>query len=68
MNHPVYQCARCGRPVVQRPITDVSGNVYGATCAKAVGVSAPAKEMTARVLLPKVVRADQPELFEVGAV
>jgi hypothetical protein len=53
---------------MRRPITDTSGNVYGVTCARAVGISKPAKEKTARVLLPRVVRSDQPELFEVGAV
>lgn len=67
--HPVYQCARCGKSVMRRPITDQSGNVYGATCAKAVGISKPAKEQrktpTSR---RRVARADQPELFEVGAV
>ena len=63
----VYQCARCGRPVVLKPIEDASGNVYGATCAKAVGVAAPAKEKTAPVRRRRVARADQQELFEVGA-
>lgn len=68
MIHPVYQCSRCGKEVMRRPITDTSGNVYGATCAKAVGVAAPAKEKTAPALRHRVARAEQPELFEVGAV
>lgn len=68
MIHPVYQCAKCGRAVVLRPIEDASGNVYGATCAKAVGISKPAKEPRECTARYRVARADQPELFEVGAV
>ena len=66
MIHPVYQCSRCGKSVMRRPITDTSGNVYGATCARAVGISKPAKEPRERRY--RVARAEQPELFEVGAV
>lgn len=66
MIHPVYQCSRCGKSVMRRPITDQSGNVYGATCARAVGISKPARKAQERRY--RVSRADQPELFEVGAV
>lgn len=68
MIHPVYRCARCGKDVMRRPITDTSGNVYGVTCAKAVGISKPAKEPRERTARYRVARSDQPELFEVGAV
>ena len=67
MIHPVYQCARCGKDVMRRPISDASGNVYGATCARAVGISKPAKQAQERTARYRVARADQPELFEAGA-
>ena len=63
----VYQCARCGKAVVLKPIEDASGNVYGETCAKAVGITKPAREPKARRVRVRRSDARQVALFEVGA-